>query len=171
MKILLLSLATLSIQAATYIPTGKVEFTAKGYPTFITIKGTGEGLQGQLDIEGNKVRSARLRFPLGKLKTGMDLRDKHMHDKYLETSKYPMATLELPSFELTESGEVEGELKLHNITKKVKVHFKAHSGETITAQANFKILLEDFAIDIPSFQGITVAKEINLAIDMKANKK
>lgn len=174
MKNTLITLAALSLFSANaeiYKPSGKVEFTAKGFPTFITIKGVGEGVDGNMDIDGQMVKEATLKFPLNTLKTGMDLRDEHMHDKYLETKKYPMAELSLPAFELKDSGTVEGVLKLHNVEKKVNINYEASKGDQLKATAKFQIILADFGIEIPSFQGITVAKEINLAVDLTANKK
>jgi len=167
----LLTFSAFSIQAATYVPQGNVEFTAKGFPTFITIKGKGDGIKGSLEIKDNRIQSAIIEFPLKTLQTGMDLRDKHMHEKYLETSKYPTAILKLTPFTLNNSGEVEGELKLHNITKKVKVTYETESISPLVANAEFSIVLGDFGIKIPSFQGITVAKDISLAVSFKANKK
>lgn len=160
-----------SANAATYIPKGEVEFTAKGFPSFITIKGKGKGISGVIEMEGNLLKSGKIQFPLKTLKTGMDLRDEHMHDKYLETKKYPMAILTLPQVTLEKSGTIEGSLKLHNVSKKVSIDYEAASTSPLMTKASFSIVLGDFGIDIPSFQGITVAKDIKINVDLKAKQK
>jgi polyisoprenoid-binding protein YceI len=167
----LILLFALNSQGATFKAVGQVEFVAKGFPTFITINGKGDGVEGELKTENDKVSSSRLTFPLKSLKTGMDLRDVHMHEKYLETNKHPVAFLELPSFTLQDDGEIEGVLKLHNKENKVKVKYQRLSTGPLSIKASFKILLEDFGIDIPSFQGITVAKEILVKVDLSEERK
>ncbi len=169
--IVLSALSLFSAQAEIFRPTGRVEFTAKGFPTFITIKGVGEGLTGSMEVEGKIIKEAIFTFPLKTLKTGMDLRDEHMHEKYLETQKYPLAKLILPSFELKDSGTIQATLKLHNVEKEIEVHYEASKSDKLKVTATFQIILADFGIEIPSFQGITVAKEISLAVNLTANKK
>lgn len=167
----LILLFTLNSQATTFKSVGRVEFVAKGFPTFITINGKGEGVEGKLTTENGKVSNSKFTFPLKSLKTGMDLRDEHMHEKYLETNKYPLAFLELPSFTLKDDGEIEGVLRLHNKESKVKVAYQRLSTGPLSIKASFKLLLEDFGIEIPSFQGITVAKEILVKVDLSEERK
>lgn len=155
-----------TILASTITTSGKVEFIAKGFPTFITINGKGDGVKGDLEITGNQVKKATFTFPLKSLKTGMDLRDEHMHEKYLESGKFPEAKLVLSEFPLNESGEVTGKLKLHNVEKQIKVQYQREGQEPLRLNAEFKVLLEDFGIEIPSFQGITVAKDILIKVNL-----
>lgn len=172
-KLILMTLFVqiIAAKAATYLPQGSVEFTAKGFPTFITIKGRGEGITGVLEMEENELLGATIQFPLNTLKTGMDLRDEHMHEKYLETKKYPNATLTITKTSLKDSGSMEGILKLHNVSKNVTIHYEAEGRNPLVTKAYFSIVLGDFGIDIPSFQGITVAKEIKVEVALRAQKK
>lgn len=71
---------------------GGMEFVAIGRPAMIRIKGEGPKPEGNLSISDGNV-SGKLLLALDKLKTGIDLRDTHMKDKYLETKKYPQAEL------------------------------------------------------------------------------
>lgn len=169
MKKILLAWTLLLIQnsfGAHIQSKGKVEFLAKGFPTFITIQGKGDQLKGEMDISGNKVNSGKFQFPLSTLKTGMDLRDEHMHEKYLESKKYPNAVLTLEPFNLDEEGTAKGKLSLHNKEKNIEVTYKRLSENPLQIEAEFKLLLEDYGIDIPSFQGITVAKEIKIKVNL-----
>jgi polyisoprenoid-binding protein YceI len=153
--------------AAQIQPKGDVEFTAKGFPTFITIQGKGGNLTGSMEVEGNLVKKANFIVPLKDFKTGMDLRDEHMHEKYLESKKYPQAKLSLPDFKLEGEGKVKGTLNLHNKTHPIQVDYKTIEKNPLVVEAKFKLLLEDYGIDIPSFQGITVAKEIQVKVNLR----
>lgn len=66
-------------------------FVAKGRPALIAIKGTGDGATGSLN-EMNGTITGEIQFQLKSLKTGIDLRDSHLKDKYLEVEKFPIAT-------------------------------------------------------------------------------
>lgn len=146
---------------------GEVEFTAKGFPTFITISGKSQNVSGELGLSKKRAKG-KFKLPLNTLKTGMDLRDEHMTQKYLEVSKYPEATLTLNEFDLEESGEVQGLLKLHNVERPIQITYESELTDSgITVKTEFSLQLSDYGIDIPSFQGITVAKEIKLKVAFK----
>ncbi len=154
-----------SAWSASYkVNQGEVEFTAKGFPTFITISGKSQNVSGELGLVGKKAQG-KFKLPLNTLKTGMDLRDEHMTQKYLEVGKFPEATLTLNEFDLRDSGEVQGLLKLHNVEKPIRITYESELTETgIIIKTEFSLQLSDYGIDIPSFQGITVAKEIKLRV-------
>ncbi|MCR9204131.1 MAG: YceI family protein [Halobacteriovoraceae bacterium] len=162
-----LLMSLMNTYGAQLKPKGNVEFVAKGFPTFITIQGKGGELSGEMNLHGDKVEKATFVVPLGTFKTGMDLRDEHMHDKYLESKKYPKAILYLDSFDLKDEGEVSGKLKLHNNEKNVQVKYTRVSSNPLKIEAEFKIILGDYGIEIPSFQGITVAKEIQIKANLE----
>ncbi len=64
-----------------------VSFAATG-PAGMRIVGSSSDLSVSDDAQNITVT-----VPLGNLKTGVDLRDQHMRDKYLEVPKYPNAEL------------------------------------------------------------------------------
>ena len=65
----------------------KIGFAASG-PAGLKIEGSTKELT-VTEADGNVV----VDVPLASLATGIALRDQHMKDKYLEVSKYPLATL------------------------------------------------------------------------------
>src|SRR4051812_35277879 len=75
---------------------GQVDFLAKGRPNLFRVTGKGSAPTGQLTVDGEKI-SGTLEFQLTTLETGLETRDHHMKDKYLEVEKYPKATLEIKS--------------------------------------------------------------------------
>lgn len=175
-KIIMTGLCTLTLQTSLYAKTydvtqGLVEFKARGFPTFITISGKSTKLSGMLSINEGKAEGS-FKLPLASLKTGMDLRDEHMTEKYLEVEKFPEAKVTLMPFELKDSGKVMGTLTLHKVTKEIPLEYTTVKSDTgIKVSTKFKIELSDYNIQIPSFQGITVAKEINLNVDLAVREK
>ncbi|MCB0393306.1 MAG: YceI family protein [Bdellovibrionales bacterium] len=153
---------------------GEVVFNAKGKPALITIKGEGKGPEGQL-TENEGMVSGELLFELDSLKTGIDLRDEHMKKKYLEVEKFPKAKLTLNNFKYDESGKstpFKGTLELHGVSKEVEgVVRVSGKKEKRNVEAKFPIRLSLFNIDIPSFQGITVAEDVTVQIEATANAK
>ena len=71
---------------------------------------------------------------------------------------------------MKEDGEAMGTLELHGVKKPVTVKYEKMNveGKTITFNSKFNIKITDFAIDIPSFQGITVADEVEVSVNFKA---
>jgi polyisoprenoid-binding protein YceI len=171
-KLITLATAVLCLnlaQAAQFkVSKGNVNFTAKGFPAFITIAGKTTNITGILTKKDEKL-SGNFSVDLTTLETGMDLRDDHMKNKYLKVGEFPKATLILPSFTPEASGTVQGELLLKGVKKPIKIDYTLEkSGGSMAIKTNFELLLNDFKVGIPSFQGITVAKTIKLAVAFKA---
>src|SRR5665213_883380 len=72
----------------------KVDFLSIGRPAAIKIHGEGSRLEGKMTIQ-DRVASGRLIFDLDSLDTDIDLRNRHMKEKYLETGKCKSAELEI----------------------------------------------------------------------------
>ncbi len=145
---------------------GKVEFKTKGWPNLVTIKGEGTGVTGKLSQAADKV-NGELVFNLTTLKTGIDLRDSHMKDKYLEVKQFPTAKLKLSDVTVPEKldgrFDFQGTLTLHGVEKQVngKAELENDNG-AIKMTAEIPIKLSDFKIAIPSYKGITVAEKVNV---------
>lgn len=111
---------------------------------------------------------------LGSLKTGIDLRDSHMKEKYLETQKYPSAvfTVDRAKVQSPGEGDVEGKLQLHGVTKNVKVHYKATGSDkesTVTGTAH--VNMKDFRIEVPSYLGVTVKPDVTVTFRTGVSNK
>lgn len=155
---------------------GSTSFLAIGRPAAIKIKGQGEGPEGEIQLKSADERialSGELRVDLDTLGTGIGLRDRHMKEKYLETNSYKLAKLRikdalLPANFRSSGSEVTvpASLELHGIEKPVTVTITfATDKERVNAKSKFKIKLSDFAVPVPSFSGITVADEVEVAVD------
>lgn len=153
-----------------------IEFLAKGSPGFLKIQGTEGKLKGTLALNDSKL-NGELVADLNLFKTGIDLRDQHMKEKYLETGKFPQATLKIDNQAInlasTEKQSLQGLLTLHGVTKPVALEaiVKKTDAKKYDVQSSFKIVLSDFGIDVPKYLGITVAEDVTVATKMQAEAK
>lgn len=157
---------------------GAVTFDAIGKPSALKIHAKGGAPKGQLMVKEGKV-SGTLTFKLDSLDTGIGMRNDHMKKRYLETAKFPEAKLTLADLPLPEGYAVpdfsvsdlpfKATLSLHGIEKQVEGTLKAkRDGDDLAINARFALKIEDFSIKSPSFAGITMANDVNCAVEMKA---
>jgi polyisoprenoid-binding protein YceI len=110
--------------------------------------------------------------PLSKLETGISLRDSHMHEKYLESQKYPIAQLavarsaiKFPGPGQTTEATVPGTLALHGQSKTVPVHYRAtRNGAAFEVKGDLKVDFREFGIQIPSYLGATVKPPVDVNV-------
>ncbi len=151
-----------------------VDFEAIGRPSMLKIHGKStKHLEGTLVVSGTSVTGS-CAFDLESLDTGLSMRDDHMKHTYLETQKYPQASLKFT--QLTLSADLsgidlpfEGELTFHGVTKPVKGKAAfTPQANLIQIKAHFEIALDDFSIRQPTFSGITMAKIVKVDVSVKA---
>lgn len=154
-------------------PNSSVEFVAIGNPSLLKIHGTGAAPSGTLALEKNTL-SGTIDVALESIDTGMGLRNRHMHDKYLKTKQYPSAKLilepiSLPTGEFTElSKPFSGTLRIQETEKPVNGEvILTRKNDLLNAVAKLKIKITDFGIEIPSFAGITVADKVIIESKLK----
>lgn len=153
----------------------QLSFLAIGKPAMIRIKGESKGPTCNVEISENKTTGEYV-FDLTNLNTGIDLRDKHMKETYLETGKFPKATLvikdlNLTSVESANNSPFTGELNLHGITQKVEGTFSLKSsGDEKNIEAEFSVNLEKFSIHIPSYAGISVANDVQVKLNITLSR-
>jgi polyisoprenoid-binding protein YceI len=167
-------LATKTSIAAIELKTkGLIEFEATGRPSMIKIKGQGEGATSKFLLDGNQLKGV-VSFNLDSLKTGIELRDEHMKEKYLKTKKNPTALMKIPSVTLPtgwslQNAEVKNlafnaVLKLNGVEKAVKGNFNISGNAPLSSQAEFEIKLSDFQIEIPEYLGVKVADSVKIKV-------
>lgn len=179
-----LSIASIS-QVIIEKSVSSVEFLAIGKPSALKIKGElakEPGVaSGNLKVEekgGQFQISGKASVKLNAFDTGIQLRNEHMKNKYLETAKFPEAEIVLTpvtlkenfSKENVEENEVpfKAQLTLHGVTKPIegKTSLKK-SGNDFAASFDFQFQISDFAIAVPEWLGITVSKEVRVAVSLK----
>jgi polyisoprenoid-binding protein YceI len=105
------------------------------------------------------------------------LMEEHFNENYMESDKFPKASFKgkitnLSSVTLTKNGTyevtVEGDLTIRDVTKKVttKGTFEVATG-SITANAKFPIVPEDYKINIPGVVRDKISKNLEVTVTMK----
>jgi polyisoprenoid-binding protein YceI len=153
------------VAQAALVRTGDalVQFTAVG-PGGLRIVGK----SGELQVS-DAGPTLKLIVPLGGLKTGIELRDRHLRDKYLQVGQYPNAQLEVqraalkqPAAGASVTAEAEGTLLLHGKSKPVRLKYTAqHEGARIKVEGGLRIDMRDFGIPVPDYMGLKVKPEVD----------
>ncbi len=152
---------------------GWVEFHATGHPSAIRITGKGDKLQGNLFVNHRTV-TGQVQFDLSSLNTGIEVRTRHMKEKYLEISQYPEAKFTLTQMELSQdlTGNTsmkqvpfQGKLFLHGIEKLISGTAEIQTQEKqVKFNAEFSLKIGDYGIVLPTFAGITMADEVKILV-------
>src|SRR6218665_90552 len=149
---------------ATFNGKGPAGFKVEGKTDEVTLKDDG--------------KTVVITVPLAKLTTGIDLRDKHMREKYLEVEKYPAVVLEVPWSEIklpnashTTTHKVKGKLTLHGQTKDVSAEYVVkRNGDVYEASGKMPLNFKEFGIDVPSYMGVTVKPDIETTTSFNFKK-
>lgn len=161
-SIFLLAMVLLDARMALAVNT--VTFSGVGSPGFLTIEGTGGTVLGDIKLKEGKA-SGTFEVELDKFSTGIDLRNEHMKEKFLETKKFPKAKLVLEPVLIPKEGYFnwKGDLTLHGVTKKVEgVSFV--EGKKI--ESKFEINTLDFGIKKAEYLGVGLNEKISLVVIM-----
>jgi polyisoprenoid-binding protein YceI len=162
------SLVIAAHAAWTLIDTPTVEFLALATAG---LKISGESPDLAADETNGKLT---LTAGLTDLKTGIGLRDSHLR-KYLETAKYPTATLivERSSLKIPDDNEIvmaqsTGQFTIHGVTKPMPFEYQAkRMGSDYLVQGKLKVNLADFKIEQPCFLGVCVDNDVKVKAKFK----
>lgn len=153
----------------------QLEFTAIGKPGFLRINGKGAQITGQAKVATAET-TGTFEARLDQFVTGMDLRDQHMKETYLETKQFPTAKLawKIKVAKVEQNGQevpFTGSLNLHGVEKPVEGTVTLATSKDLSkvdGEAQFKIKLSDYKIKIPSYLGVTVAEDVDVKAIFKA---
>jgi polyisoprenoid-binding protein YceI len=158
-------LPTAVVAALQMQGTPTVAFNATG-PAGLRIEGTTH------DLTLSKTPEAWVAtVSLATVKTGIALRDEHMRDRYLETTKYPTAELRIlpKDFVLPKGGEqvktqAPGVLTVHGKSHPVTVSYTAVLKQDVYAvEAHFDLDMRDYDIQTPRYFGVTVKPPVTVS--------
>lgn len=153
---------------------GTASFSATG-PAGMQIVGTTHDVALQEDPQN----IVAVTVALGALSTGIDLRDKHMREKYLEVQTYPTAVLrvarsdlKVPAAGVRGEFDAEGTMSLHGKTRPVKFHYVVErDGNTFGVTATTSIDMTEFGIEAPRYLGVSVKPRVNLNVGFMADDR
>lgn len=134
----------------------EVSFLAIGYPSMLKIHAHCDKSEAKVQVrqcEGAPCNKLTASVDLDSCDTGIDMRNRHMKEKYLQTAQFPKANLE--AFIPSGDGDFKGAIQIHGNTKPV-------SGKVEGGVIKFKLKISDFGIDIPSFMGVVVADVVEI---------
>ncbi|MDV6235752.1 YceI family protein [Leptospira ellisii] len=129
-----------------------------------TIRGILHKSEGKADL---KTKKFFLNADLNDLNVSNKLMNRHMHENYLETDRFPAAAFHGSIIRWDRASKtvvVEGEFTLHGIVKKnfrVQGNFEER-GKDLLVRADFEILLTDFKIEIPKLVILKLNEKIKI---------
>jgi polyisoprenoid-binding protein YceI len=108
------------------------------------------------------------------------LMQEHFNENYVESAKFPDATfkgkvININEINFTKNGKykafVEGDLKIHGVTKKVKQNgsIEVKDGKIIII-AKFPIILKDYNIKIPKAVINNIAENVDITVNTTLEK-
>lgn len=148
----------------------QVSFNATG-PAGLKIVGT----TNDLDVS-EKDSAVVVTVPLKNLDTKIELRNKHMREKYLEVDKYPNAELTVARSALKvngadASGEAAGTMKIHGREKQVVFKYSAKkTGPGYAVNGSTTLNIKDFGIEEPSFMGASVKPNVDVNVSFNVSE-
>ncbi len=102
------------------------------------------------------------------------LMEEHFNENFIESSTFPKAVFKGKisnwsaidlSKEEDQQADIEGELTLHGVTKKISTKANLHpQKDKIFGTCKFVVSAEDFGIKIPSLVREKIAKEVNVTV-------
>ena len=108
------------------------------------------------------------------------LMEEHFNENYIESDQFPKSTFKgkVANFDISKitSGkatfDVEGDLTLHGVTKKVKTKITfVQSGEKLISTCAFKVKPIDYNIKIPSVVKSKIAETVEINLKFELEKK
>ena len=136
------------------------QIEAKAVVGILDFEIEGCSIDGKLVESGGHI-SGTFTVDLTKLDTGIDLRNRHMKEKYLEVDKYPIATMRLEPIKIG-ANKFKGHLKLHG--KELPVNGTVLKSSKDELRATFSIKITDFGIEKPGYKGVVIGETVNLFV-------
>lgn len=103
-----------------------------------------------------------------------ELMQEHFNENYMESDVYPKSSFKgkvtnIDQVDFKKNGtypvDVEGDITIHGVTKTLKTNGTIEINKGIpTAKTKFKVLTEEFKIEIPDLVKEKIAKEIEVTV-------
>lgn len=180
MKMTRALLAVLAALTVSFAASARLEDAGDVDVHFLALGPAGMKINGDApDLKASEADGKlKITVPLGEVKTGIGLRDKHLK-RALETDKFPDATLvversklSFPENDKTVTGKAKGQLTLHGVTKPLEFSYKAlRTGSDFHVQALASVDIRDHDVEVPCYLGVCVEPTVKLKIKFKLREK
>lgn len=150
-----------------------------------TISGASSRVSGSVSMNPSNLANAsgRIQVPVSSLRTGVPLRDEHLHSSaWLDAARFPTAVFEITGVEgarsLTPDVEarvtVVGTFTLHGQTHNVRAETRVKLVTTegahyLSVRSRFNVNLPQYGITVPALVRAKVADTINVTVTLRAN--
>jgi polyisoprenoid-binding protein YceI len=150
---LLLGISNISYAQVFTTEIGDVTFVSKA--PLLEFEGKSSNLTGMVNAATDSVD---FYIDLNTLDTGIELRNRHMRESYLETAKFPFAEFTgtfSPSLNLSSTSvqqvTASGTFTIHGVKKQMQIRgtLRVVNPQQIVLQAEWSVKLSDFNIKIP----------------------
>jgi hypothetical protein len=146
--------------------TAELKFDAS-VPNMVEIAAKNNSVSAILDASTGKFAVNAL---INQFSFKIPLMEEHFNENYMETSKFPNAKFsgQIANFDPTKLAskgtyEVEGDLTIHGLTKKVKSKITlVMAGGKVNANCSFSVRAQDYKIEIPSLVKEKFAENIKV---------
>lgn len=108
------------------------------------------------------------------------LMEEHFNEKYVHSDKYPAAkfkgtianNVDLKTPKAYKNVPIDGEMIFHGVTKPLKViaDILVNEDGTIAFTSEFKLVLEDYKVEVPSLVKDKISPEILVSVSTNYNK-
>lgn len=153
---------------------GKIHFDATTPTSPEKIDGTNDKATSVIDASTGAIEFALLMKAFAFEKS---LMQEHFNENYVESDKFPKATFKgtitnMSSITLSKDGTypatIKGQMTLHGETKEISAGgtIVVKGGAITAAKSEFKLLLSDYKVDVPSVVSDKVAKEAKITVDL-----
>jgi hypothetical protein len=129
---------------------------------------TSDDIQGKGFRQGSLYQADKFSVPIESLKTGIDLRNGHMHKKLTGTSSEKIPQIVATNIQAKDSSGT-ADFTILGITKKTAFTFKDLGNNR--AEAHLTLSLKDFGITGVSYLGVGVVDEVSLTITIGYENK
>lgn len=156
-----------------------IQFSARA--TLGDFQGVTHSIDGEIKLQkltNTNFGTIYFKVYLDSIDTGINLRNIHMREDYLETSRYPAAEfsgsiIKIIPVDYTKSKVLaKGILNIHGVQKEINVDgFIFNYGNLYKLQTEFALLLSDFKINQPTFIINTVEDKIDISVLIYLIKK
>lgn len=117
-----------------------------------------ESVQGSAKRVGNTLTADRISLTVSSLRTGKEVRDEHMINKYFEATRFPDAVM---TGVRGENGKFTGKLKVHGVEQPVSGTYKDLKTEV---EGKFPCSIKSFGIKDPRFLSVGVADQVEVTV-------
>lgn len=124
----------------------------------------------EIDPASATVYAARVDVDLRALRTGIDMRDRHIHSSdYLDTARFPTARFDFAAALADSGGAVRarGTLALHGVEREIEVPLRLlPRADGVRVRGTFTIALADHDIPRPKMMMLAAGKTVDVRLDL-----